>query len=52
LPSPLNIPAGCSFHTRCPQAFDRCAQERPILSPRTPTHSAACFLEDFGSEQG
>jgi dipeptide transport system ATP-binding protein len=31
LPSPLDPPAGCAFHPRCPLAFDRCRAERPIL---------------------
>ncbi len=31
LPSPLNPPAGCAFHTRCPFAIDRCNSERPQL---------------------
>ncbi|MEE8275991.1 MAG: peptide ABC transporter ATP-binding protein [Alphaproteobacteria bacterium] len=31
LPSPLNPPAGCAFHTRCPFAVDRCRRERPQL---------------------
>ena len=31
LPSPLDPPGGCPFHTRCPLATDRCRQERPVL---------------------
>jgi peptide/nickel transport system ATP-binding protein len=31
LPSPLNPPAGCGFHERCPIARERCSQERPML---------------------
>ncbi|RVU34127.1 dipeptide ABC transporter ATP-binding protein [Hwanghaeella grinnelliae] len=31
LPSPINPPAGCAFHPRCPVAIDRCAKERPDL---------------------
>ncbi|MFI4987345.1 MAG: dipeptide ABC transporter ATP-binding protein [Alphaproteobacteria bacterium] len=31
LPSPLNPPPGCAFHTRCPFADERCASERPAL---------------------
>jgi len=46
---PFNIPSGCAFHNRCPQAFERCSKEKPVLSPRTPSHHAACFLTDFGA---
>ena len=50
LPSPIAVPAGCAFHTRCPHAFDRCRAEIPTLSPRgDPAHRAACHLADFGS---
>ena len=31
VPNPLNPPAGCTFHPRCPQATDQCRQERPLL---------------------
>jgi len=31
VPSPANPPAGCRFHTRCPQVFDRCRTEPPLL---------------------
>jgi dipeptide transport system ATP-binding protein len=33
LPSPLNPPPGCAFHTRCPFATERCEAERPVLRP-------------------
>jgi dipeptide transport system ATP-binding protein len=33
LPSPLNPPAGCPFHTRCPHAIERCRVEVPQLEP-------------------
>ncbi len=49
LPSPLAVPPGCPFNTRCPQAFDRCRAERPALTPRGPAHRAACHLADFGA---
>ncbi len=32
VPNPMNPPAGCAFHPRCPHAFDRCKAERPSLS--------------------
>jgi peptide/nickel transport system ATP-binding protein len=43
-PSPLNIPAGCRFRTRCPLAQPRCEQEDPVLTagPAGPGHLAAC----------
>lgn len=44
VPSPANPPAGCPFHTRCPQAFGRCALERPALQDAGGGHRVACFL--------
>ena len=46
LPSPIDLPSGCLFHTRCPHAFDRCRSEAPPLTPRGPGHVAACHLDD------
>jgi oligopeptide/dipeptide ABC transporter ATP-binding protein len=45
IPSPLNPPAGCRFHTRCPFAMRRCTQEEPLLRETTPRHFVACHLE-------
>ena len=45
LPSPLNPPAGCAFHTRCPRAKDRCAQEAPLLRPIDGREVACHFAE-------
>ena len=50
VPSPINPPKGCRFHTRCPYAFDRCRVEEPALKA-VPTaldagHVAACHLHD------
>ncbi|MFN7965955.1 MAG: ABC transporter ATP-binding protein [Acidobacteriota bacterium] len=42
IPSPLDIPAGCRFHPRCPLAIDRCRTEVPALRPFAPGHLAAC----------
>lgn len=45
LPSPLNPPAGCAFHTRCPMATAQCKRELPALEPKNgdPSHRVACF---------
>ncbi len=51
VPSPIDPPAGCHFHTRCPYAFDRCRLESPTLEPRSPTQSAACHLGEIPSFQ-
>jgi peptide/nickel transport system ATP-binding protein len=42
LPSPIDPPSGCRFHTRCPRAQLRCSQEVPELRPFGPGHFAAC----------
>ncbi|MFZ6843285.1 ABC transporter ATP-binding protein [Undibacterium sp. RuTC16W] len=44
IPSPLNPPAGCHFHPRCPHAMPRCAQEQPVLTEIAPQHFSACHL--------
>jgi oligopeptide/dipeptide ABC transporter ATP-binding protein len=44
-PSLLNPPSGCPYHPRCPQAFDRCRQEKPVLRTVAPGRTAACHLE-------
>jgi peptide/nickel transport system ATP-binding protein/oligopeptide transport system ATP-binding protein len=46
LPSPVNPPSGCPFHTRCPRAVARCAAERPVLREIVPGHQAACHLAE------
>ncbi len=45
LPSPLNPPSGCAFHTRCPRAQGRCAQEAPLLRPLDGREVACHFAE-------
>lgn len=43
MPDPTDLPAGCSFHTRCPYATARCEQEAPAVFQRG-THSIRCHL--------
>ena len=43
IPSPLDPPAGCVFHTRCPIAMDICRRETPELQTVATAHKAACF---------
>jgi oligopeptide/dipeptide ABC transporter ATP-binding protein len=42
VPSPLNPPSGCCFHTRCPQARLTCSENGPTLKKVSPTHWVAC----------
>jgi oligopeptide/dipeptide ABC transporter ATP-binding protein len=44
VPSPLNPPAGCAFHPRCPFVMDRCSQEMPQLREMAPGHRVSCHL--------
>jgi peptide/nickel transport system ATP-binding protein/oligopeptide transport system ATP-binding protein len=44
VPSPLNPPRGCRFHTRCPVAMDICSQEEPIFREVSLEHWVACWL--------
>jgi len=44
LPSPIDPPAGCPFHSRCPIAQDRCKLERPVLRPVAGGTLAACHF--------
>lgn len=50
VPSPLNPPKGCRFHTRCPLAFDKCSQEEPVFKDYGDEHYAACWLLEDGKE--
>ncbi|SEO29800.1 peptide/nickel transport system ATP-binding protein [Paracoccus alcaliphilus] len=44
VPSPTKIPSGCSFHTRCPIAQERCRMERPALATVAGPQQAACHF--------
>jgi oligopeptide/dipeptide ABC transporter ATP-binding protein len=44
VPSPINPPSGCHFHTRCPYAVDRCRVEPPALREVRPGQMVACHL--------
>jgi oligopeptide/dipeptide ABC transporter ATP-binding protein len=46
VPSPMNPPSGCHFHTRCPYAIDRCRIETPDLREVTPGRWVSCHLRE------
>jgi oligopeptide transport system ATP-binding protein len=46
VPSPINPPSGCAFHTRCRYAMDRCKVERPLLKEAGARHQVACWLNE------
>ena len=46
IPSPMNPPSGCRFHTRCPYATEKCSQVAPEFKEHEPGHWAACHLLD------
>ena len=44
IPSPMNPPTGCRFHTRCPYATDKCKEVVPVFKEYSSNHWAACHL--------
>ncbi|MEC9489051.1 MAG: dipeptide ABC transporter ATP-binding protein [Halanaerobium sp.] len=46
VPSPVNPPSGCRFHTRCPKAMDICKEVEPKFEDQGDEHFAACHLMD------
>jgi oligopeptide transport system ATP-binding protein len=51
VPSPINPPPGCTFHTRCPSAGERCRIDVPVGFDVGPTHQSYCWLEDEAGVQ-
>jgi oligopeptide transport system ATP-binding protein len=47
VPNPADPPPGCTFHTRCPAAFDRCRSESPRLQEVSSGHTVSCFLTEL-----
>jgi len=43
VPSPLLLPTGCNFHTRCPIATEECKKQAPSLVPKKQNHLVSCF---------
>ena len=44
IPSPLRVPSGCRFHTRCPSAMAQCKTQDPVMSEHGGGHAVACHL--------
>jgi peptide/nickel transport system ATP-binding protein len=51
IPSYLNPPSGCRFHTRCPYVMDICRRQKPPFFMTDGNHEVACFLYDQNVEQ-
>jgi len=51
IPSPVNIPPGCSFHLRCPYVMDICKAEDPLMSYLDETHCLRCHLYSLKNSQ-
>ncbi|HDR16754.1 MAG TPA: hypothetical protein ENN79_14990, partial [Desulfobacteraceae bacterium] len=48
VPSPIQPPAGCRFHTRCPRVMEECRKTDPPLQMVAPEHYVACLRCDGG----
>ncbi len=46
IPSPIHLPSGCVFHTRCPHAQEVCKREIPVLRELAPGYQVACHLAE------
>lgn len=51
IPSPANIPSGCSFRTRCPKVFERCSHEDPNFHQQTAQRVRCHLYDETASEQ-
>lgn len=49
IPSPVNVPSGCSFHPRCPEVMDLCSRVDPVMVEVETGHTVRCHL--FGDGQ-
>ena len=52
IPSPVNLPKGCRFHTRCPLKVGLCLELEPELRQITPGHYVSCHLVDECGDEG
>lgn len=50
LPSPVNPPSGCLFHTRCPHCTEKCRTEVPCMRETSPGHFVKCHYEGLSLE--
>jgi peptide/nickel transport system ATP-binding protein len=46
IPSPVNVPPGCSFHLRCPKKMDICSKKDPVAREVSEGHGVRCHLYD------
>ena len=51
IPSPVDIPPGCSFHLRCPERSDRCSRDDPVMMSVGEGHTVRCHLEHQSVDQ-
>lgn len=49
-PSPLDVPVGCPFQTRCERCVERCKKEMPPLTEISEGHEVACFYIKEGNQ--
>ena len=52
VPDPANLPLGCKFHPRCPNATDKCRTEEPPVTELRPGHTVRCWLAGKEEDNG